>query len=189
MAKMLDYILVVDVESTCWEGPPPEGQTSEIIEIGICSVEVKTLRRLEKRSFLVKPVRSQISDFCTNLTGLTTPMFDDAISFPVALHALKKEYQSKDRPWASWGDYDRRQFERQCAESQLGFPFGPTHLNVKTLFATAAGLDHELGLDGAYQRLGLKMEGRHHRGDDDAWNIAAVLALLMEHMRHGLVPA
>jgi inhibitor of KinA sporulation pathway (predicted exonuclease) len=186
MAKLLDQILVVDVESTCWEGSPPEGQISEIIQIGICPLEVATLRRLEKRSILVKPVRSQIGDFCTNLTGLTTQMFADAITFADALRVLKKEYQSKDRLWASWGDYDRRHFERQCAESKLGFPFGPTHMNVKSLFATAAGLDHELGLDGAYEKLGLTMEGRHHRGDDDAWNIAAVLGLLMQHVRQRL---
>ena len=34
MARKLDRILVVDIEATCWEGNPPPGQTSEIIEIG-----------------------------------------------------------------------------------------------------------------------------------------------------------
>jgi len=33
---MLDQVLVIDIEATCWEGPPPEGLESEIIEIGIC---------------------------------------------------------------------------------------------------------------------------------------------------------
>jgi inhibitor of KinA sporulation pathway (predicted exonuclease) len=36
MARRLDQILVVDVESTCWEGEPPDGQEPEIIEIGLC---------------------------------------------------------------------------------------------------------------------------------------------------------
>ena len=35
MARKLDRILVVDVEATCWEGDPPPGQISEIIEIGL----------------------------------------------------------------------------------------------------------------------------------------------------------
>ena len=39
MAKRLDQILVIDVESTCWAGAQPEGQVSEIIEIGVCPVD------------------------------------------------------------------------------------------------------------------------------------------------------
>jgi flagellar capping protein FliD len=96
---------------------------------------------------------------------------------------LKKEYHSKDRLWASWGDYDRRQFERECKEKELSFPFGLGHLNVKTLFAVAQGLDRELGMGEAYQRLGWPIEGVHHHGDDDAWNIAGVLCMLLKRMR------
>ena len=63
MARKLDEILVVDVESTCWDGPPPEGEESEIIEIGLCVVDVDSLSRLSKHSILVKPQRSTISSF------------------------------------------------------------------------------------------------------------------------------
>jgi len=87
-----------------------------------------------------------------------------------AVKILKKEYSSKDRLWASWGDYDRRQFERVCKDQGVGYPFGPSHLNVKSLFAAGVGSGHEMGLDGAYKHLGLTMEGTHHRGDDDAWS-------------------
>lgn len=184
MARSLDVILVVDLESTCWDGDPPPNQTSEIIEIGLCTVDVKTLKRIEKRSFLVKPICSTVSDFCTKLTTITPDMVADAPSLADAIKLLKKEYDSKNRLWASWGDYDRRQFERVCREQKVGYPFGPTHLNVKTLFATAIGANRELGLDGAYQQLGLQMEGTHHRGDDDAWNIAQILCRLMQTMRN-----
>ena len=85
--------------------------------------------------------------------------------------------------WASWGDYDRRQFERVCKDLKFGYPFGPSHLNVKSLFAAAVGSGHEMGLDGAYKQLGLIMEGTHHRGDDDAWNIAGILCRLLREMR------
>jgi inhibitor of KinA sporulation pathway (predicted exonuclease) len=183
MAKLLDRVIVVDVESTCWDGPPPEGEMSEIIEIGVCPVNVATLERLEKRSILVKPTMSVVRDFCTNLTTLTAEMLTDAGTLSDATSVLKKEYQSKDRLWASWGDYDRRQFERTCTAHGVGYPFGPSHLNVKTLFAVAIGHDHELGLDAACERLGLIMEGTHHRGDDDAWNIAGALCELLRRMR------
>lgn len=183
MVRSLDVILVIDLESTCWEGSPPSDQSSEIIEVGICTVDLTTLTRTEKRSILVKPVKSEISDFCTELTTLTPEMFANAGSLADAVKTIRKDYHSKDRLWASWGDYDRRQFERVCQDQGVGYPFGPGHMNVKTLFAAAIGTNHELGLDGAYQRLGLNMEGTHHRGDDDAWNIADILCRLLKQMR------
>jgi inhibitor of KinA sporulation pathway (predicted exonuclease) len=131
----------------------------------------------------VKPVQSEISEFCIQLTTLTPDMFIAAGSLADAVRILKKEYGSKDRLWASWGDYDRRQFERVCHEQNVRYPFGPSHLNVKSLFAAAVGSSHELELDGAYKRLGLTMEGTHHRGDDDAWNIAGILCQLLKSMR------
>jgi inhibitor of KinA sporulation pathway (predicted exonuclease) len=183
MAKLLDQIIVIDLESTCWDGPPPDGQISEIIEIGVATLDVATLQRIEKQSLLVKPTRSQISEFCTKLTTLTPAHFTSAGTLADAAKVLKKQFQSQDRLWASWGDYDRRQFERVCKEFNVGYPFGISHLNVKTLFAIAHGLDHEIGLDMAYQQLGLAMEGTHHRGGDDAWNIAGLLVRLLASSR------
>ena len=69
-----------------------------------------------------------------------------------ACKRLKKEFASADRLWASWGDYDRRQFECVCQSAGVAYPFGLTHLNVKTLFAVSMGLNHEVGLDGACER-------------------------------------
>jgi inhibitor of KinA sporulation pathway (predicted exonuclease) len=185
MAKRLDQILVIDLESTCWEGPPPPGQVSEIIEIGVCVVEVASLERVEKRSLLIKPVQSEVSEFCTRLTTLTADHLKEAGSLADATRVLKREFLSQERLWASWGDYDRRQFERVCKEQSVGYPFGISHLNVKTLFAVARGSERELGLDEAYARLGLSLEGTHHRGADDAWNIAGVLCRLLRATRDG----
>lgn len=183
MARLLDMILVVDLESTCWDGSPPPDQSSEIIEIGLCAIDLTSLTRLGKRSILVKPVQSVISSYCTDLTTLTPEMFVNAGSLADAVQQLKNEYRSMERLWASWGDYDRRQFERVCADQSVGYPFGPSHLNVKSLFAAATGCAHELGLDEACKRLGLTMEGTHHRGDDDAWNIAEIVCRLLRTIR------
>jgi inhibitor of KinA sporulation pathway (predicted exonuclease) len=67
MARQLDQIPVIDMESTCWQGKAPIGQVGEIIKIGVCPVDVATLQRLEKRSIPVKPEQSEISAFCTEL--------------------------------------------------------------------------------------------------------------------------
>ena len=33
------WLNVVDVEATCWLGEPPQGQSSEIIEIGLTVID------------------------------------------------------------------------------------------------------------------------------------------------------
>jgi inhibitor of KinA sporulation pathway (predicted exonuclease) len=176
MAKRLDHVLIIDIESTCWDGGfPPRGETNDIIEIGLCPLEVATGRRLEKRSILVRPERSKVSKFCTELTTLTQEQVDRGIAFKDACKILEDEYHSSERLWASYGDYDRRQFEKQCRDEGVRYPFGPSHLNVKTLFALTRGLPSEVGLPQAMALLGLSLEGTHHRGHDDAWNIASVL--------------
>ncbi len=183
MARWLDEALVIDVESTCWENGPPKNQMSEIIEIGLCTVDLKNLRRLEKRSILVRPLRSDVSPFCTDLTTITPDMVATAEPLPSALEILKHDYGSRERLFASWGDYDRNQFHRNCEAYGLAYPFGPTHLNVKTLFSAALGLPRELGLDAALEHVGLTLEGTHHRGDDDAWNIAELFCWLLRRTR------
>ncbi len=177
--RLLDLALVVDVEATCWEGLPPEGQENEIIEIGLCTLEIATGQRLEKRSILVRPQRSCVSPFCTRLTTLTQEMVDTGISFAEACAILRQEYASKDRVWASYGDYDRRVFEQQSQQLNVEYPFGSRHVNIKTLFALVHALPREVGLHTALNLLNFPLEGVHHRGDDDAWNTAAILAQLL----------
>ena len=55
--KKLDRIIVVDIEATCWQGDPPAGQASDIIEIGVCTLHVATRDRTDRRSLLVRPTR------------------------------------------------------------------------------------------------------------------------------------
>lgn len=177
----LDQIIVIDLEATCWETPkPPPGQEREIIEIGICTLDVVSGERLAKRSILVKPERSSISAFCTQLTTLTQEqVMREGVSFKKACSILKKEYLSEERMWASYGDYDRAKFEKQCRLYSVSYPFGPRHLNIKSLFGLMNGIPREIGLEKAMGVLNLPMEGTHHRGDDDAWNAAAILSTLM----------
>jgi inhibitor of KinA sporulation pathway (predicted exonuclease) len=180
MAKrLLDRILVVDVEATCWDGPVPEGQANDIIEIGIAVLDVATAERIDRRGILVRPERSSVSPFCTELTTLTQEDVASGISFAEACAVLRTEYGAHERVWASWGEYDRQQFERQCAALGVPYPFGTRHLNVKTLYSLARALPRELGMAGALADAGLPLEGTHHRGVDDAWNIAALLGGLL----------
>ncbi len=183
MTRRYDQIIVIDIECTCWPYRPPPGEEQEIIEIGICCLRPGAAEPQEKRSLLVKPERSTISAFCTELTSLTPERVGrEGISFAEACAILQKEYRTRQRVWASYGDFDRQQFERQCAYQRVSYPFSPTHLNIKTLFTLLRGLRHDVGLAQALEIAQISLDGRHHRGDDDAWNTARLLgSLLADH--------
>ncbi|CAM2067193.1 Exonuclease domain-containing protein [Sulfidibacter corallicola] len=183
MARLLDQLIIIDIEATCWQGKVPSGMVSDIIEIGVCTLDLATGERLEKESILVRPQRSTVSPFCTELTTLTQARVDGGCTFSKACTHLVETYKTKRRPWASWGDYDRRQFERQCRDTGEPYPFGTSHLNLKSLFSLLCGHRRELGMARALDHLGLTLEGTHHRGDDDAWNIGAVASHLLKRYR------
>ena len=183
MAKKLDQILVVDLEATCWPGEPPVGQESDIIEIGLCTLDVATGERLERVSIVVRPERSKVGAYCTALTTLTQDEVEQGISFAEACALLRTKYGSRERLWASFGDYDRWMFESECENHGVEYPFGRGHINVKSLFAVVEGLDQELPLNEAMEWLGFPLEGHHHRGEDDAWNIARILGHLVLEAR------
>jgi inhibitor of KinA sporulation pathway (predicted exonuclease) len=169
---------VVDVEATCWEGRPPAGQVNEIIEIGLTVVDIDARERFAKHRILVRPQRSEVSGFCTELTGLTQAEVDTGVSFAEACRTLAKDHLAGKRGWASWGDYDRKQFTRQCDATDVTYPFGQRHTNAKATFAQAYDLPRPVGMAQALKIAELPLEGRHHRGDDDSWNIAKLVLLL-----------
>jgi len=186
MAKQHDKIIVLDLEATCWEGYPPEGQKSDIIEIGFCLLDLRTLERTDKNSIIIKPTRSKVSEFCVGLTTLTQDMVDTGTTFENAMNTLREYGAKRKRAWASWGDYDRRQIEKQCRDMRIDYPFGVTHLNVKSLFTVLMGMNKEVGLGEAVKRVTYKeFDGTQHRGVDDAWNIAMVLSKLLGRFREG----
>jgi inhibitor of KinA sporulation pathway (predicted exonuclease) len=110
---------------------------------------------------------------------LTQEQVAQGVTLRKACEILQSRYDVRNRTWASYGDYDREQFERECASFKVPYPFGPTHLNVKALFSLIYGMSYEVGMSKALQILNIPLEGTHHRGHDDAWNIAAILAELL----------
>jgi inhibitor of KinA sporulation pathway (predicted exonuclease) len=166
------------VEATCWEGEAPPGQVGEIVEVGLAVVDLGRGERVGRHRILVRPARSRVSAFCTELTGLTQREVDGGVTFAQACRALAAEHDAGARPWASWGDYDRKQFTRQCQAAGVPYPFGHRHINAKAVFTEAFGLRRRPGMAHALRVAGLPLEGRHHRGEDDAWNIATLVLRL-----------
>jgi inhibitor of KinA sporulation pathway (predicted exonuclease) len=128
---------------------------------------------------LVRPERSTVSDYCTQLTTLTQEELEGGMSLAETCRLLQEKYRSGERTWASFGDYDRRQMQKECQARGIPYPFGRTHINVKNLFALVHNLPKEMPLDKAMAHMGFPLEGTHHRGGDDAWNIARLLGHLL----------
>lgn len=176
-----DKIVVVDIEATCWKNhKAPPGQQSEIIEIGVCVLDVNNLQVSDKQSILVKPTRSKVGEFCTSLTTLTQEQVSGGLSFSAACQQLQDEYDTKSRLWGSWGDYDRKMFDAQCETFSVTYPFSQNHVNLKALFAILVNEDKQIGMARAMRKIGLKAQGTPHRGHDDAWNTAHILVYLLK---------
>lgn len=185
----LSRIIVLDIEATCWEVPEEQGDfPNEIIEIGICELNVQTSEISKKRSYLVKPQFSYVSEFCTTLTGITQADINQQRYIPEVLKDIERDYSfTKDTIWASYGEYDRVKLSSDAGlkgglfglygieRAQNCFAKSRTHLNVKTLMALKERLSSEMGMDRALKYYGLELEGKHHRGSDDAWNISKIL--------------
>ncbi len=184
MAKrkyLFDSILCVDLESTCWgKEDPPEGQVSDIIEIGVCYIDIPTKTLYTPQSWYVKPTQSTISEFCVELTKITQELLDEQGSpFLQTCHSIMETYKAKQRAWLSWGNYDRQQLERQCLRENVPFPFGETHWNMRDLYTVKKGLSSKVGLSQALEREGMAFIGQPHSGKDDAFAVARLFAKLV----------
>lgn len=173
-----DAVVVVDLEATCWLGQPPPGERSEIIEIGVAVVK-PTGDIFKNESILVKPCMSNISDFCTELTGHSLETLKDGMPFSSALNRLIEKHGSRNRPWVSWGNYDRRMLKDQCDLMSLEYPMHHTHFNAKDMFSLAQMERKSFGVEKALRYLDAEFKGRPHSGKDDAYNIASLFRFMM----------
>jgi inhibitor of KinA sporulation pathway (predicted exonuclease) len=152
----------------------------EIIEIGAVLVAESTLAPLAEYQSFVRPIRHPVlTPFCTRLTSIAQEDVIAAPSFPTAvsgLGAFLREHAPASRPvFCSWGQYDKNQFEQDAAYHRVKLPFGTAHVNLKKRFADQFRETKKLGMHEALERVGLSLVGVHHRGIDDARNIARLL--------------
>lgn len=170
-------IIVVDLEATCWERDGAyQREHSEIIEIGICVLDTETGEITKNKGILVKPEKSEVSAFCTSLTTITKEMLDnEGVSFKQAINELKTDYEVGNYTWASYGAYDKNMLKKQCKLKGIEYPFGSHHLNAKEVFREASKMNKSVGMKKALSILKVPLAGTHHRGVDDANNIAKIL--------------
>ncbi|GAA5523574.1 hypothetical protein Maes01_00122 [Microbulbifer aestuariivivens] len=176
----MQHLLIVDLEATCWDDRPQTVQEMEVIEFGCAHAST---HGVVSRTFsqLVRPVfNPEISEFCQSLTGITQGMVGEAPDYPEAvrrLDAITAELEID--AWASWGQYDRNQIAVELERHGIAPAFFTApHINLKALWQDRKGSKRRAGLGSALRSLGMQFEGRQHRGEDDAKNIARILPYL-----------
>lgn len=175
--------LCLDLEMACWRGPPPPGMRAEIIEFGIVEVDMQGGITREA-SYLVRPVASEISAYCTELTGITA---DEVVRHgrPLreVLASLTKEFGPSGKSLITWGN-DWSSIERDCRELGIENPFPPgAQINIGQLASLAAGQDRRIGLEESLVAAGIVEEEARHRALPDARNTARIFAALCEVFR------
>lgn len=181
MKTKLDYINIIDLEATCWDGDAPKGESQEIIEIGITQFSVVHKAAVKSSGILVEPRHSTVSDFCTKLTTITQEQLEEkGYHFEDAIDHLVQEYKIGARAWASWGEWDKKMFDRNFKLYNMhNIMQNLPHFNVKMLFSMKMGTTKLFGMDKALEMAGLQLDGTHHRGIDDTKNIAKLLNFVL----------
>src|ERR1700733_1058625 len=172
-------LLPVDLEATCWERNPPAPH--EVIEIGSVCYEVGRGPIGEFQTFVRPLLEPVLSPFCRQLTHIRQEDVDHSPAFPEALEAFRA-WAEAFAPYTlcAWGAYDRNQLIEDCAEHGVRYPF-TNYLNIKQAFARIKHCK-PCGMKGALLKVGLPLEGTHHRGIDDVRNIARLLDHLVSRV-------
>jgi len=171
------YYLVVDLEATCDDLGAVPRHESEIIEIGAVLVDGHSLRTVGELMTFVRPTLHPVTPFCTQLTTITQDDVDAAPGFVDA--AARLAAFGRGALFCSWGNYDRNQLAADSARHSIEPPLSGPHWNLKDAFRRARGSQRRFGAHGALEALGIAPTGTHHRGIDDARNIARTLPYLL----------
>ena len=173
-------LIVVDVEATCWAERRPRDRM-EIIEIGAVRLDQQLTMVDEFASFVRPVVEPSLSPFCTELTSFTQADVEAADPFGMVFPRFVDWIGPGDHRLCSWGWYDVGQFQLDCGRHRLTVPawFEADHVNLKAVHASRPG-GRRCGMATALTELGLPLVGTHHRGIDDARNIARMARVLLD---------
>lgn len=165
---------IVDLEATCWE--ERTSRQNEIIEIGAVLVdEQKNI--ISTFEQFVRPLKHPVlSEFCTNLTSIAQADIAHAPLFADAVESFQQWMQGHGEHFllCSWGFYDKRQLQSDCALHGVPTAWLENHINLKQQYAHVKKLRREIGMENALINEGMELEGTHHRGIDDARNITKI---------------
>ncbi|WP_210499011.1 exonuclease domain-containing protein [Vibrio crassostreae] len=160
-----------DLEMCCWK---EHKEVGEIIEIGAVIVDLKTKKIGKKQSIIVKPDGDKVSEFCTELTGITQRMVDrQGVKLNEAIRRLTKNISMKNNPWFAWGrDIDT--LVREFGEKRL--PITPSNFHDASIFFKMShGANRNLGMVEVCSMYDVETIEPAHRALPDAETLAKLM--------------
>ena len=183
------YYAIMDFECTCWEREDPNRQEHEIIEFPVVFINSKTLEIDFEFHAYFKPTENPVlSQFCTDLTGITQSTVDEGeclesvlkdFAIFLAGNAIESFTPCTDGPW----DFTKFLIPETKRKGLATPAWTLRWLNVRKQFQHMFNLSKWIGVDESLSMLGLTFEGRPHSGIDDARNIARIVKAL--HLKKG----
>lgn len=164
-------VVCFDLEMCCWN-QNGIGTTGEIIEIGLAEIDVVQKRIVKRAQYYVMPERDEVSEFCTELTGISQRKLDkQARPLAEVLRSVVKNFGGRNKLYACWGR-DELILQQECLEKSLDCPIEEC-LNMVSIFALKQRMkDCRFGQRQAMELLDISWEGRQHSAYVDAYNLA-----------------
>ena len=187
------YLCVLDFEATCWDDNYKPKSEMEIIEFPSVLYKINeqnsTYIFISEFQEYVKPSKNDVSEFCTELTGITQTMVEFAPSFS-DVYNKHIEWLNTNVPAdktfiiATCGHWDlRTQIHRDIKNHKLKLhSYYYYYINVKDEYENFYKMKAR-GMPCMLESLGLTLDGRHHSGIDDTKNIAKIILHLISEGR------
>ncbi|NWI45516.1 ERI2 exoribonuclease, partial [Picathartes gymnocephalus] len=187
------FLIVLDFEATCW--PDPGRRGPEIIEFPAVLLNASTgVIESEFHTYVQPQEHPILSEFCTELTGITQNQVDEGVPLNICLSQFLKWIQkiqkekkiifstdsqsnstseAKACAFVTWTDWDLGVcLHYECKRKQLRKPdILNSWIDLKATYRAFYNRKPK-GLNGALQDLGIAFEGREHSGLDDSRNTA-----------------
>ncbi|NXG13484.1 ERI2 exoribonuclease, partial [Grallaria varia] len=193
LGQRFAFLIVLDFEATCWGDGERRGP--EIIEFPAVLLNTSTGEIESEFHTYVQPQEHPIlSEFCTELTGITQNQVDEGVPLNICLSQFMKWIQkiqkekkimfstdtqsnftseAKACTFVTWTDWDLGVcLQYECKRKQLRKPdILNSWIDLKATYRAFYNRKPK-GLNGALQDLGIAFVGREHSGLDDSRNTA-----------------
>ncbi len=168
---MKNKVLIIDLELTCWD--IPTNDIPEIIQIGIVEVDIVERKITREREMFVKPQLTEISDFCTELTGITKKqVYKQGLEYSKAMDILNTKFGFANKLIIGWGRDD------------LAFKDGvDQYMNLSYLYSMINQTTTKFKLEDALKNENLVFEGKAHNALVDARNTAVLFLKLFDKLQ------
>ncbi|XP_055549515.1 ERI1 exoribonuclease 2-like [Wyeomyia smithii] len=196
-ARIFKYIIVIDLEATCYTRTVHE---HEIIEFPAVLLNLVTGKiEAEFRQYVTPLMNPQLTRFCTELTGIRQEQVNAGVSLSNCLLlfdkwlktvlAARNLFLPRTNPndptgnvaFATWTNWDLGEcLSKDCARNQIRKPaYFDLWIDVKSIYMNFYKRCSD-NLSEALSNMGLIFEGREHCGLDDSRNLAKMIVRMFQ---------